>query len=216
MGYVVPPGDTPITSPQASWVRMLKYFTSGIRISREASKGRARPPIRCGDRQSRAAAKWRAGAAGECKTPHRHRNAGGFDFTNVFDAFAFHGAYEAGGDADRFAGFELGLDFVNDVGIGFGLFGQQDHVGLGGKMWQNVHRQADHAQIIVKKLFAGGVIGRVGLYADGLADVDQHLVHLAEGIGGNVGKGRITAIGTDGFQNFVRFRLVGGRPRCDC
>src|ERR1017187_7151299 len=48
------------------------------------------------------------------------------------------------------------------------------------KLRQDVHRQADHAQIIVQELFASGVVGRVSLDANRLADLAPHLVNLSD------------------------------------
>ena len=77
-----------------------------------------------------------------------------------------------------------------------------------GKLREDVHRQADHAQVIVQELFAGGVIGRVGFYADGFADVGQHLVDLAERVGGDVGEGG-TLTGGNGFLDFGEVEAGG-------
>ena len=123
----------------------------------------------------------RAGTAGEGESPDGDRSAGGLYLAEIFDAATFHRPEEAGGHADRFTGCELGLDFVNDVGIRFCLLGEQDHVRIDRKPREDVHGDADHAQVVMEKLLAGGMIRSVGLDPEWLADTDQHVIHVCRG-----------------------------------
>ena len=159
-------------------------------------------------------AEQRAGTAGEGEAADRHRGARGFGFADIFDAFTFHGTEEAGSDADRFAGFELGLNLANDVGIELGLLGEKDHAGVGRELREDVHGQANHAQVVVEELLAGGVIGRVGFDADRFAELGQNLVNLAQRVGGDVGERGIAVIRAEGLLDFGEIEtggLVGPR-----
>ena len=102
----------PSASPQASWVRMLKYLISGMRISREASNGSGPPAAPLPPRPK---PRPRNGAPGPPAKVNRFTGT----VVPVYSSsqmssmpLPLHGAQEAGGDADRLARFELGFDFL--------------------------------------------------------------------------------------------------------
>src|ERR1017187_5443037 len=72
------------------------------------------------------------------------------------------------------------------------------------KLRQDVHRQADHAQIIVQELFASGVVGRVSLDANRLVDLAQHLVNLPQRVSRDIGESEVVFR----TNRFLHFREV--------
>jgi hypothetical protein len=70
------------------------------------------------------------------------------------------------------------LDFGDDGGIKLGRLGQQHQVRVRRENGMQVNRNADHAEIVVQKILAGGLIRLVALDADGVAELAEECVHL--------------------------------------
>ena len=83
-------------------------------------------------------------------------------------------------DDDVAAGFQLAVDLLGQGGVGRRLRGQQDGFAAFGEGRIHVHRQADHAQIILQELLARLVVDLVGMDADGVAELAHQFVGLAQ------------------------------------
>ena len=76
------------------------------------------------------------------------------------------------------------VHLLYDIGIGRCLFGQYNHVGIGGELGNNVHGDTYHTEIVLQELLAGRLVGLVTLYSYGITKQADGTVHLLHGIAG--------------------------------
>ena len=90
-------------------------------------------------------------------------------FDEILDAFALQGVQQSRGHDDRLAFGEGGLHLRDDVLVIGRRFGQQDCLGILWKGRRKVDGNADHAQEVMQKILADGVVRAVTRDADGCA-----------------------------------------------
>ena len=105
------------------------------------------------------------------------------------------------------------LDFGDDVGIGFSLFGQQHQWSTGRKLREDIHRKTDHSQVVVQEFFTRCVIWGVAGNPYGLTYLSENRINPRQRVTGDIGECGSLTLG-DRLLNFCQVearQLIGPR-----
>ena len=103
---------------------------------------------------------------------------------DVLDPLSLKRPQQPGGDDDVLAILQLPLDPAHDGRVLLRGLCQEDGWRVSGEVGDEIHRDADHAEIACEEVFAGGVVRLVHLHADRRPELADEAIHLLKHVPG--------------------------------